>query len=635
MAVTAVNLARISFNQRLYNLREAMRMTNTGLYHVQNQLATGLRFLQPSEDPLRASAAADLDRRLERLDRVAGNLRDANAVLTEGEAAAQEAVDLAQELRSLAIQVVDDGTTPEEREALGVVVNSLLNQLVAVGNRQYLNTYLFAGQQAGAPFALRYGGVYYSGDANRMATVVEEDFTADTFTIPGMELFGAVSAEMRGVVDLDPALTPETRISAVEGALGRGVELGRILVTAGASQVEIDLSGADTMGDLIDKLNDELPAGMTATLGTRGINLTQAGPGPVTIRDVGGGRAAIDLGLSVSFGGVTQVGPDLHPRLTPLTPIAALQGGAGVSLASSITIRNGSQSATLDLSSAQTMQDILNIINGADVGAWARISADGKSLDVVSRVSGINLTIEENGGLTATRLGIRTMHAGTALSELNDGLGVQTAPGDDLRITTASGATIDVDLDGAATLQDVLDRLNAAGGGALTASLVSTGNGLLVTDHTAGGGTLTIEALNDSAAVRNLGLDVAATGNQLVGRDVCPVRADNVFTALLELQEGMLEDNRLDMQAAGRRLERVLPQMLREQGKLAAQARMMDERSERVETETTAARILLSDVRDVDFTQATVRFQQLQTALQANLTTASKLLNLSLLDYLR
>jgi len=35
----------------------------------------------------------------------------------------------------------------------------------------------------------------------------------------------------------------------------------------------------------------------------------------------------------------------------------------------------------------------------------------------------------------------------------------------------------------------------------------------------------------------------------------------------------------------------------------------------------TATRVLLSDVRDVDLAEAAVRFQQLQTALQANLQT--------------
>ena len=44
--------------------------------------------------------------------------------------------------------------------------------------------------------------------------------------------------------------------------------------------------------------------------------------------------------------------------------------------------------------------------------------------------------------------------------------------------------------------------------------------------------------------------------------------------------------------------------------------------------------VLAYNYFDVDMAEAIVRFQQMQTALQANLATASKVLNLSLLDYL-
>ncbi|MCP4713294.1 MAG: flagellar hook-associated protein 3, partial [Planctomycetes bacterium] len=40
------------------------------------------------------------------------------------------------------------------------------------------------------------------------------------------------------------------------------------------------------------------------------------------------------------------------------------------------------------------------------------------------------------------------------------------------------------------------------------------------------------------------------------------------------------------------------------------------------------------DIRDVDFTEAITRYQNLYTALQANLTTGSQLASLSLLDFL-
>ncbi len=48
----------------------------------------------------------------------------------------------------------------------------------------------------------------------------------------------------------------------------------------------------------------------------------------------------------------------------------------------------------------------------------------------------------------------------------------------------------------------------------------------------------------------------------------------------------------------------------------------------------TATQKLLSEVKDLDCTEAVTRFQQAQTTLQANLMTGSKLLQMSLMDYL-
>ncbi len=635
MAVTPVNLTRVSFTQRYYNLRESMLTNSVGLYHVQNQLTTGLRFVRPSEDPLRASAAFDLDRRMERLDQAKTNLRTANAVLTEVESATQEAIDLFDEARSLAIQVVGDSTSHDEQIALTDVVDSILDQLVAIGNRQYLNTYLFAGHQNKPPFALTGEGVIYTGDANRMEAIVDTELGTDHYTVPGVEFFGATTAEVQGFVDLDPALTKSTRVGDLRGTTGQGVELGRIEVRRGNDVAQIDLSGAATVGDIIDKLNAELPGGMTAVMGVRGISLTQAGVENVTIAEIGGGHTARDLGLLGSFNLAVKPEEDLDPQVTPFTTIDALRAGAGMNLNTPIVVQNGSKSATIDLSSAKTVEDVLNAFNYADVGVWARIGSDGASLSVVSRLSGTDMTIAEDGGQSATLLGLRSLHGGTTLAALNDGEGVQTVSGNDLRITTANNTVIDVDLDGALTLQDVINRINAAGGGAVAATLKAQGNGLLIRDQTVGGGAFGIEPLGDSPAVRGLGLDAPATGNELIGKDVNPLRSDSPFTALLELREGMLRDDRNLMMDAGERIEEVLKNMQRVQGQIAAQAGQMADREERVETEVLATQVLQSDVRDVDFTEAVIRYQQLQNALQANLTTASKTMNLSLLDYLR
>jgi len=642
MAVTPISLMRVSQNLRTFNLLESLRSTQTRLFGVQNQLATGLKFTTPSADPLAATAAGVVQRRLDTLGQVQTNLNAANATLGITEAAIQEAADLLREARGVASEAANSTPSGEERRSLALVVDSLLEQVIAVGNRTYLNEYLFAGHYAAdSPFELTGDGVLYRGDEGRSYAIVEADLSQDAFTVSGKDLFSAVSERVQGALDLDPALTAATRISDLRGTTGNGIRLGQLAVSTGATSVVIDLTGADTVGDLVDKLNAELPAEVKASLTTRGINLNLSGSGggtQFTVQDVGSGQMARDLGIFADTPRTAITGADLNPRLTLRTPLSALNGGAGLKLDAGITIRNGAQAATVGFSGVTTIEDVLNRLNGTETGVWARIR-DDDTLEVLNRVSGADLSIEEHGGTTATKLGIRSMHFDTPLSELNDGRGIQTVAGDDLRIVTANGTVVDVDLDDldideSTTLRDVLSLLNTRGGGAFLASLPSSGNGIVIRDNTTGGNTLRIERLNLSPAIDGLGLNVMAADGELHGEDVNPVRVDGPLTALLELRDALRTDDEQAVTMAGERLERTLLNFQEVQGRMAAEARAMLQRSERMESEVTSAQVLLSNVQDVDLTEAIVRFQQLQTALEANLTTASRILGLSLLDVL-
>ena len=85
-------------------------------------------------------------------------------------------------------------------------------------------------------------------------------------------------------------------------------------------------------------------------------------------------------------------------------------GGSGEVLdtASGIILTNGDQSVTLDTSNLETVEQLLNAIEGSGLGLLAEINAAGDGINVRSRLSGADLTIGENGGTTATQLGIRT-----------------------------------------------------------------------------------------------------------------------------------------------------------------------------------------------------------------------------------
>ncbi len=639
MPVSPVNVARVSHNLRSFNLLNTLQANQTGMFRVQNQLSTGLRFLSPSEDPLRAATAGVLDRRMDLINSVNGHLQTANATLRDGEAAMQEGVDMLREAHNIALQAASDTLSEDERQSLATVIDAIIDSAISVGNREHLGRYLFSGHRAAVPpFELGADGVIFRGDAGRSMVIGDTDLSEHDFTISGMEFFGAVSTEIRGIRDLDPAVRNSTRIGDLRGTTGDGVRLSRIAVTDGTTRTEIDLSGAATLGDVLDRLNAEMPDTLQATTDGRGILVQPtagAGPVSITIEDIGGGQAARDLGLLADSATLAAGGADLDPVLTLQAALADLSGGFGVNLAGGLTIRSGNESAVIDFGAAQTVEDVINAINVALPGVWARIAEDGRTLEIMNRVSGADLYIEENGGSAATNLGVRSLRGDTLLGDLRDGRGVETVEGNDLRIVTADGSAVELDVDGLDTIQDVIDALNAAGGGAITASLATSGNGIVIVDNTPGAGPVRIERVNHSPAIDGLGLNVAATGNALIGADVRPVKVDGAFTALLELKKGLEEDDGQMISAAGARLERALRGMQEVQGRLASMARSMEDRAARVDNELYAARVLSSDVRDVDVSEAVVRFQQLQTALEANLSTSSRILNLSLLDYLR
>ena len=100
-------------------------------------------------------------------------------------------------------------------------------------------------------------------------------------------------------------------------------------------------------------------------------------------------------------------------------------GGSGQPLDQThgLILTNGGKSVNLDISQAKTVEDLTNLINASGLNFSAQINATKNGIDVRSRLSGADFTIGENGGTTATQLGIRTYTGTTNLADLNRGIG--------------------------------------------------------------------------------------------------------------------------------------------------------------------------------------------------------------------
>lgn len=643
MAVSPINVTRVSHNLRTMSLLQSMRRNTADLFNRQTQLATGRRFNSIGEDPVGAAQALRVRQSLGRQDQILENLRHADLMLTASDNALTEVNSLLAEAQAIATASIGAQAGPDERVANASLIASIRERLMAVGNTQVQGRFLFAGRDTQtAPYVSALGGVAFVGDTGEQFTQVSES-EQGSFSVPGDRLFGGFGTTIINTRNLEPNLSLETRLDDLAGANGLGIRRGAIIVSdATGASLQVDLAHADTVGDVIDNVNDAAEQlGLAATLALDGAGLSVTGSG-ISIRDTSTGLTASDLGIDTSTEDPpVAIAPDLAPRLVPHSPIASLNAGIGADLGDGFRITVGPRTVTIDLADVDTVQDVLNKINTAGVFARARINDAGTTIEISSRVAGAAMSISENGGTTAAELGILTFAPDTPVAMLNSGRGLETIEGGpDLMIAAGNGDTVEVSLNGVETLGDVVDMINAAAadaGVAIEAGFSEGRNGIVVTDATGGAGRLSVTRADvQSFAVDDLGLNkTAAEGEDfIVSDDVATVRPDGLFTALIDLEAALASNDERGITNAASRLQVVAEDVLREHGVVGSRARSMHERVEHTENAVTASRALLSEIEDLDYTEAVTRFQQAQTALQANLLSGSQLLNLSLLDFL-
>jgi flagellar hook-associated protein 2 len=267
----------------------------------------------------------------------------------------------------------------------------------------------------------------------------------------------------------------ETELEVLNGF--QGVRRGVITMSdrSGAS-ADIDLSGALTVGDVLDAINAEPRIRVRATV--TGLNVsggtgdriviedeTGLTQGRLTVVDRAGGFTASDLGVVGSIEGSRLDGSDLL-RLSDQTPLSFLNDGNGVGRGTA-----------------------------------------GFSDDFLIRTAYGDIHVSLSDSLSGS----------TDLRTLNNGRGVRLGV---IRVTDRAGRSAEIDLRSAVTVQDVVNAIEA-GGVAINVSVIDSGLQIRDTSETtaAAARDLIIEDVSGFAAA-DLGIVGRASGNVLAGRSV-------------------------------------------------------------------------------------------------------------------
>ncbi len=656
--------------------------TNSQLARLNEQFATGLDLLRPSDDPVRSATVSLLDRRISLSDQLITNLGFARNSLDTLDLALGEAKDLVDEALSIASENISTPSDAETRNSQALVIDSLVSSLFGISNRESIVGHIFGGTAPGhAPVEFANGGYRFVGERGGLLAALG-DASDIPLTLGADNAIGALSNRVEGSVDLNPALTSDTRLQDLNGARNVGVNTGIVQFSFNGGPVaNIDLSGADTIGDIADRLEAAItqyesdnavtilgPGGVSISGGSISIDVPA---NDLTFTDINGSFVAQDLGLATSpasaFNAGNALGLDLDPKLTWTTPISSLTGLGGASL-DQINLRSNGANFTVDLSGATTIADIRSAFEAGNSGVRVELNENGQSFNIVTETAGVRgqaMSIAEvsGGNDTATLLGIRSLSGDTQLSDFNDGRGVEIITGRtdpitglvdpalnvDFSINLGDGFEIPIDLSpGSITdVTTLIAAINTQANAALTAagrptsdftaSLSSPENGINLTQDAALGGKLSIKPDNGSPAAEQLGLvdgTLINSNNTLRSEDRATVRVDNLFTHLLDLAEALRSNDTIGIQFASEKLGDSLEGLIQSRSLVGGYGRRVEDEVIHQEDRQTFDLGMRSSLRDLDFASASAQFSQLQLQLQAGLQVASQSQQLTLLDFL-
>jgi flagellar hook-associated protein 3 FlgL len=143
-----------------------LRNVTTQLSTSEQQLSSGYKLNQPSDDPYGASQALKLRADLASNQQYQSNVQDANSWQNVADIALGDIGDSIQRARDLVLQGANDTNAANDRQAIVTELNQLIDSIKTDANTQYAGRYIFAGTKTDSqPYQLGTNDAYSGNTA--------------------------------------------------------------------------------------------------------------------------------------------------------------------------------------------------------------------------------------------------------------------------------------------------------------------------------------------------------------------------------------------------------------------------------------------------------------------------------------
>lgn len=627
----------------IFNLQRSLQR----FMSAQINVSSGRRINRASDDPIGTVRDLDFRRELSQIEQFQKNIRRAISVATTYDSDLGDVSNALITVNEIVVAMADGIFDADQRNASATEVESIIDKILLVANGRFEGRQLFSGLRTKTlPFERGANGFVYKGDQGRIQFEIESGLLS-TVNMIGSDVFLKQLSILGADGDVNVAVNGSTPLSELKNGSGIDQVPGTFTITDATNSITstIDISAALTLDDVLATINSQLAAdginNFVAKLGLENNNIL------------------ID---------VTNTG-----EMFPTTLVTALNNGNGVDLTpGTFRITDGAGiDLVVDLSTATTAADIIGLTNTALAVAGVANVTMSRNADLTgfaftdSNVPPLGLTIEDtsSGSSTATELGIngsvgakldgsalnpqiRFNIAETSGSTAAD-LGIRkeiTADfsGNDLDpilmatslvsdLNLRSGITfgvlklaqgervvrLDLSLSSFVTVQDILDAFNNSGLD-ITASINADGRGIQIVN-------------NDP----NRSFIIEDDGNGRTSKDLSIYGSSDMLGSLQVILNALRNDDQEGIGLLKQNIEDGIGQILDQRAIVGARAKQLETTQLRLFNSEVSFTRLLSEVEDADLTKVLTDLASRETAYQSALLASARIIQPSLLDFLR
>ncbi|ARW00420.1 Flagellar hook-associated protein [Bacillus subtilis subsp. subtilis] len=197
---------------------------------LQSQISSGKKISKASDDPVVAMKSLKYNTQLSQVQQYKSNASQAFTWLENTETNITEGIDILSKVRELAVEAQNDTNGESERQAIGVEVKQLKEQLLNIANTQVNGRYIFNGTNSDKPPVTDNGeGTYTISDTADVVVNISNNMSLKVNSDP-KSAFGGTSESGQNVFEM---------LDSFEKALNSG-----------------SLDGMDSVLDDIDHFSD-------------------------------------------------------------------------------------------------------------------------------------------------------------------------------------------------------------------------------------------------------------------------------------------------------------------------------------------------------------------------------------------